>query len=142
MFGLLTKLFGNGSFTEESTIEILGQEFAKTLLSEKQNLQLYDSFESFFNKCHLANDLFTFNDQRFYFSNEVNSLPPFDTILKDQSEYKKNKGKKIENYFWNEKEVLFKKENKALKQHKRISIYHQILTSAFNYFPLEQKKKI
>ena len=112
MFGLLTKLFGNGSFTEESAIEILGQEFAKTLLSEKQNLQLYDSFESFFNKCHLVNDLFTFNDQRFYFSNEVNSLPPFDTILKDQSEYKKNKGKKSRIIFGTRRGCCLKKRTK------------------------------
>lgn len=57
LFGLLTKLSGNGNFTEESTIEILGQEFAKKLLSEKENLQLHDSFESFFDKCHLVNEL-------------------------------------------------------------------------------------
>ena len=37
--------------------------------------------------------------------------------------------------------MLLKKENEALKQHKQISIYHQILTSAVKYFPLEQKKK-
>ena len=36
--------------------------------------------------------------------------------------------------------MLLKKENEELKQHKRISIYHQMLTSAVNYFPLEQKE--
>ena len=37
------------------------------------------------------------------------------------------------------KEVLLKKENEELKQHKWISIYHQMLTNTVNYFPLEQK---
>lgn len=53
------------------------------------------------------------NDKRFYFSNGITSLPIFHPLLKNQAEYKKNKGKKIENYFWDEKEVLLKKEMKS-----------------------------
>ena len=37
-----------------------------------------------------------FNDTRFYFSNGLVSLPLFHPLLKDQTIYKKNKGKKIE----------------------------------------------
>ena len=36
--------------------------------------------------------------------------------------------------------MLLKRENKALKQHKRLSIYHKILTSPVECFPLEQKE--
>ena len=36
--------------------------------------------------------------------------------------------------------MLLKRENKALKQHKRLSIYHKILTSSVECFPLEQKE--
>lgn len=53
---------------------------------------------------------------------------------------KKTKKKKIENCFWDKKELLLKKENKALKQHKRLSKYHKILTGSVECFPLEQKE--
>ena len=36
--------------------------------------------------------------------------------------------------------MLLKKENKALKQYKKLSIYHKILTSNAECFPLEQKE--
>ena len=81
-----------------------------------------------------------FNDKRFYFSNGATSLPLFHPLLKDQAEYKKSKGQKIEKYFWYENEVLLEKENKAQEQNKRMLIYHQILMSAANYFPLNQKE--
>ena len=81
-----------------------------------------------------------FNDKRFHFSNGVVFLPLFHSLLKDQTIYKKNKGKKIEKYFWEEKEVLLEKENKALKQHKRLSIYHKMLTSSVECFPLEKEE--
>ena len=48
----------------------------------------------------LKNKFSQFNDKRFYFSNGVTSLRLFHSLLKDQAEYKKNKGKKSENYFW------------------------------------------
>ena len=36
--------------------------------------------------------------------------------------------------------MLLEKEHKALKQHERLSIYHKILTSSVQCFPLEQKE--
>ena len=57
LFGLLTKLSNNGSFNEQPTAEILGEEFAKKLPSEKENFRLDDCHESFFDKCHMVNEL-------------------------------------------------------------------------------------
>ena len=57
LFGLLTKFSNNGSFNEQPAAEILGQKFAKKLLSEKENLRLDDCHESLFNKCHMVNEL-------------------------------------------------------------------------------------
>ena len=49
-------------------------------------------------------------------------------------------GQRIEKYFWDEKELLLEKENKSQKQNKRLSLYHQILTNAPNYFLLDKKE--
>lgn len=58
MFGLLTKLSSdNENFTVEPAGEKLGEKFTKKLFSEKENLRLHDSFEKFFDKCHLVNEL-------------------------------------------------------------------------------------
>ena len=43
-------------------------------------------------------------------------------------------------YFWDKKEQLLEKENKAQKQNKRLSIYDEILTNAVDYFLLDQKE--
>ena len=50
LFELLTNLSNNGSFNEQPAAEILGQEFVKKLLSEKESLQLDDCHESFLDK--------------------------------------------------------------------------------------------
>ena len=90
-------------------------------------------------KTSLKSKFSRFNDKRFYFSDGVTSVPLFHPLLKDQAEYKNNKREKIENFFWDEKEALLKKENEVQKQHEWLLIYHQIVTSVVNCFPLEQK---
>ena len=92
-------------------------------------------------KTSLKTKFSLFNDKRFYFSDSVTSLPLFHSLLKDQMEHKKSMDQKIEKYFWDEKEVLLQKENKAQEQSKRLLLYRNILTSTPNYFPLDQKEK-
>ena len=55
------------------------------------------------------------NDKRFYFPNGIVSLPFGHSSLKEVDEHKKNKGQRIEKYFWTEKEKLLELEKKALK---------------------------
>ena len=92
-------------------------------------------------KTSLKTKFSLFNDKRFYFSDSVTSLPLFHSLLKDQTEHKKRMDQKIEKYFWDDKEVLPQKENKAQEQSKRLLLYRNILTSTPNYFPLDQKEK-
>ena len=68
------------------------------------------------------------------------SLLLYHPLLKDQAEYKKRMGQKIERCFWDGKEALLEKENKAQEQNERLLLYHQILTSAPNYFLLDKKQ--
>ena len=46
---------------------------------------------------------------------------------------------KIEKYFWEEKEHFFHLEKEALKNHPRLSLYHQILMSVPKFFNISQK---
>ena len=60
------------------------------------------------------------NDKRFYFPNGILSLPFGHLSLNELDEYKKNKGRRIEKYFWTEKifrilKRLLEFEKKALK---------------------------
>ena len=58
LFGHMTKSSStNENFTVESAVEKIGEKFTEKLFSEKENLHLDDSFESFFDKCHLVNEL-------------------------------------------------------------------------------------
>ena len=43
-------------------------------------------------------------------------------------------------YFWDKKEQLLEKENKAQKQNKRLSIYDEMLANAADYFLWDQKE--
>ena len=43
-------------------------------------------------------------------------------------------------YFWDKKEQLLEKENKAQKQNKRFSIYDEMLANAVDYFLWDQKE--
>ena len=55
------------------------------------------------------------NDKRFYFPDGIVSLPFAHKSLKEIDDFKKEKGQKIEKYFWEEKDVLFSMEKKHLK---------------------------
>ena len=65
------------------------------------------------------------NDKRFYFPNGISSLPFGHLSLNELDEYKKNKGQRIEKYFWTEKEKLL--ENKALQNCPRLDFLNNIL---------------
>ena len=64
----------------------------------------------------------------------------FHPLLKEQENFKKDHGQKIESYFRDKKEELLEKENKAQNQNKRLSIYPEILKNAVNYFKFGQKE--
>ena len=72
-------------------------------------------------------------DKRFYFSNGILSLPFGHLSLKEIDEYKKNKGQRIEKYFWTEKENLLEIEKTALKATPCLDFLNTILL---------QKKKL
>ena len=67
------------------------------------------------------------NDKRFYFPNAIVSLPFGHLSLHKIDEYKKNKGRRIEKYFWTEKEKLLELEKSALKNSLRIDFLNNIL---------------
>ena len=57
LFGLLFISSDGKNETREFVHDILGKECVTKLFSDKGSVQLEDSFESFFDKCHLINDL-------------------------------------------------------------------------------------
>ena len=67
------------------------------------------------------------NDKRFYFANGIISLPFGHLSLNEIDEYKKNKGRRIEKYFWTEKEKLLELERSALKNCPRLDFLNNIL---------------
>ena len=67
------------------------------------------------------------NDKHFYFPNAIVSLPFGHLSLHEIDEYKKNKGRRIEKYFWTEKENLLELEKSALKNSPRINFLNNIL---------------
>ena len=46
----------------EKVRDVLGEEISNKLTSEKISLQMNDSFDSFFDNCHLVNDLLETKD--------------------------------------------------------------------------------
>ena len=58
---------------------------------------------------------FQLHNKRFCFPNAIVSLPFGHLSLHEIGEYKKNKGCRIEKYFWTEKENLLELEKSALK---------------------------
>ena len=56
------------------------------------------------------------NDKNFYFPNGIVLLPFGHPSLEEISEFKTEKGKKIEKYFWQEKEKLSAMEKTALQK--------------------------
>ena len=79
------------------------------------------------------------NDKRFYFPVGIVSMPFGYKTLKQINDFKKEKCQKIERFFWEDKEVLFKMEKKALKNTPRLYLYHQILLSSSKLFNINQK---
>ena len=66
------------------------------------------------------------NDKRFYFPNAVVSSPFGHISLKKIDEYEKDKGQRIEKYFWTEKEKLLEFEKRALKISPKIDFLNNI----------------
>ena len=61
-------------------------------------------------------------------------MPLSHPYLKDLVVFKKEKGHRIEKYFWDEKENLLDIENKVQELNKRLFLYWQILTSEPHFF--------
>ena len=74
------------------------------------------------------------NDKKFYFPNDIISLHFGHPSLKEISEFKTEKGQKIEKYFWQEKEKLSAMEKTALQKKKkkkpRLLLFDNILKPA------------
>ena len=79
------------------------------------------------------------NDKRFYFPNGILSLSYGHQALAEIEEFKKQKGQKIEKYFWEEKEKLHQMEKKALKNVPRLYLYHQMLMLNLKIVNINQK---
>ena len=67
------------------------------------------------------------NDKRFCFPNWVVSVPFGHFSLNEIDNFKKEKGRKIEKYFWTEKEKLLELKKNALKKYPRIVFLNNIL---------------
>ena len=65
---------------------------------------------------------------------QSNLLTFVSSTLKRTGIFKKNHGQKNDRYFWDKKEELLEKKNKAQKQNKRLSVYDEILTNTVDYF--------
>ena len=57
------------------------------------------------------------NDKRFYFSDGIVSMPFGYKTLKQIDDFKKEKCQKIERFFWEDKEVLFKMEKESIEKY-------------------------
>ena len=62
LYGLLFKLLGDNKLLKENIKGVLGEGFFNKFMKEKDSLQLDDSLEGFFKKCHLVNDLLQTKD--------------------------------------------------------------------------------
>ena len=80
-----------------------------------------------------------FNKKRFSLPDGVVALPISCINVKEIDGFKKEKGQKIEKYFWKWKEVLLDMEKQALKNNPRLYYYHQILMSQPKIFNINQK---
>ena len=57
LYSLWFKLSKNNEVLKESVKDVLGEELFDKFSKEKDSLQLNNSLDSFFKKCHLVNDL-------------------------------------------------------------------------------------
>ena len=90
-------------------------------------------------KTVIKNKFSQLNNKRFYFPDNIASLPFGHKNLKEIDGFKKENGRKIEKYFWEEKEVLFNMGKNALKNTLRIYLYRQSFMSSRNIFNINQK---
>ena len=77
-----------------------------------------------------------FSNNRFFFSDGITSLSLFHLYLNELNDYKEQKCQRIEKHFWQEKDKLLAKENKAQSMNERVSVYRQVLNSPVQLFPL------
>ena len=77
-----------------------------------------------------------FSNNRFCFSDGITSLSLFHLYLNELNDYKEQKCQRIEKHFWQEKDKLLAKENKAQSMNERVSVYRQVLNSPVQLFPL------
>ena len=78
------------------------------------------------------------NNKRFSSPNAITSLPIGHPSLNKLTQYKEEKGEKIEKHFLDEKNNLLRMENKAFLSNERLSIYQQILSQNFKYYFFDQ----
>ena len=90
-------------------------------------------------KTAIKNKFSQLNGNRFCFPSGIVSLPFGHKNLKEIDNFKKEKGQKIEKYFWEEKGVLFNMEQNALKNTPRLYLYCQILMSSPKIFNINEK---
>ena len=76
------------------------------------------------------------SDKRFYLPNGITSLPIGHPYLNELTKYKEEKGKRIENYFLYEKNILLHMEKKVFSLNKRLCFYQQLLSQNFRYYLL------
>ena len=67
------------------------------------------------------------NEKRFYLPNAIVSVPFGHFSLAEIDKYKKDKGQRIEKYFWTDKEKLLELEKKAIDKIPRIFFLNHIL---------------
>ena len=87
----------------------------------------------------IKNKFSQLNDKGFYFPDGIVLLPFGHINLKEIENYEKEKGQKIQKYFWEEKEVLFNMGKNTLKNTPRFYLYHQILMSSPKIFQINKK---
>ena len=74
------------------------------------------------------------NDERFYLSNGIISLPIVHPYLSKLTQYKEEKGEKVEKHFLEEKNYLLRMEKEAFLSNERLSLYQQILSQDFTCY--------
>ena len=79
------------------------------------------------------------NDKRFYFPNGILSFHYGHPSLYEIDTFNKEKGQKIENYFWQEKDKLLSMEREASQKTPRLQLFEQILPQKPKIVNLNQK---
>ena len=86
--------------------------FEKPPLDQKQVSRFSVTWGEMVKKTVVKSKFSQFNDKRFYFPDEVVFLPFRHPCLSEIDKFKQEEGRKIEKYFWKEKEALFNMEKK------------------------------